>query len=98
MPPVVERDVLEALTQVPDSVAGTDIVKAGMVSGLSVQGGHVTFSIEIDPSTVSARGTELESIRVAAEQAVQKLAGVERVTAVLTAERKPQPAPQAPPG
>jgi ATP-binding protein involved in chromosome partitioning len=98
MPPIAERDILEALTKVPDAAAGTDIVKAGMVSGVRVQGGHVTFSIEVDPSTVSARGTELESLRVAAERAVQGLSGVERVTAVLTAERKtPQPAstPQA---
>jgi ATP-binding protein involved in chromosome partitioning len=88
MPPIAERDILDALTGVSDSAAGTDIVKAGMVSGVRVQGGHVTFSIEVDPSTVSARGTDLETLRQAAERAVQNLNGVERVTAVLTAERK----------
>ena len=99
---VAERDILDALKGVSDSASGTNVVDGGMVSGLSVQGGHVTFSLEVDPATARQRGTELESLRQAAERAARTVTGVERVTAVLTAERKaaaqPQPQPQPQPG
>jgi len=83
-----ETQILDALASVTDSASGTDIVGAGMVSGLRVDGGHVTFSIEVDP----AQGAALETMRQAAERAVARVKGVEKVTAVLTAER-PRSAP-----
>ena len=84
---IAQKDVLDALATIADAASGTDIVGAGMVSGLRIDGGHVTFSIEVDP----ARGAALETLRQAAERAVQAIKGVEKVTAVLTAERKPAP-------
>ena len=91
MADIAETQILDALASVKDSASGTDIVGAGMVSGLRVDGGHVTFSIEVDPS----QGPRLEGLRQAAETAVRAVKGVDKVTAVLTAER--QASPQAKP-
>jgi ATP-binding protein involved in chromosome partitioning len=88
---IAETDILKALAAVADSVSGTNIVSAGMISGLRIDGAHVTFSIEVDP----AQGPALETLRQAAENAVRRIKGVDKVTAVLTAERPP--APQAQP-
>ncbi len=92
MTDIAETQILDALASVIDSASGIDIVGAGMVSGLRVESGHVTFSIEVDP----AQGAALETMRQAAESAVRQVKGVDKVTAVLTAERKPAaPAPHA---
>jgi len=88
---VSEVDILKALSTVADASVGKDIVSAGMIEGLSVQDGQVTFSIKVDP----ARGAALESLRQAAERTVRALPGVENVRAVLTAERPAPPAPTA---
>ncbi|MCD6075914.1 MAG: putative ATPase of the MinD/MRP superfamily (mrp-like)(ATP/GTP-binding protein), partial [Rhodospirillales bacterium] len=90
MADIAETQILDALASVTDNASGIDIVGAGMVSGLRIDAGHVTFSIEVDP----AQGAALETLRQAAETAVRGVKGVEKVTAVLTAER--QPAPQQP--
>ncbi|WP_029013843.1 iron-sulfur cluster carrier protein ApbC [Niveispirillum irakense] len=83
---LTEAQVLDALRGVTDPDQGKDIVALGMISGLVVKGGNVGFSIEVDPK----RGPALEPLRQAAERAVDALAGVTSVTAVLTAHR---PAP-----
>ncbi len=94
MAEIGERDVLAALGGVTDPDRGTDIVSAGMVSGLAVRAGNVQFVIEVDP----ARGPHMEPVRKAAEAAVARLPGVVSVTAVLTAHNpKPQAAPPPPP-
>ncbi len=58
-----------------------------MVSGVQVREGHVAFAIEVERE----RGPRLEPLRKAAEKAVEALAGVLSVSAVLTAEAGPQP-------
>ncbi|MFM2044109.1 MAG: hypothetical protein RLY86_2685, partial [Pseudomonadota bacterium] len=78
MSDVTEDRVLAALRGVTDPDRGQDIVSLGMISGLAVKGGHVGFSIEVDPQ----RGPALEPLRRAAEQAVDRLPGVLSVTAV----------------
>jgi ATP-binding protein involved in chromosome partitioning len=83
-----EPQVLAALRQVIDPDKGKDIVSLGMISGIQVREGHVGFAIEVDPE----RGPRLEPLRRAAEKAVESLAGVLSVSAVLTAEKRP-PAP-----
>src|SRR5438105_15937265 len=94
--PVTERQILDALAQVRDPDKGGDIVALGMVSGVVVRDGNVGFAIEVEPE----RGPRLEPLRKSAEQAVEALPGVVSVTAVLTAEAKPQggprPSPAAP--
>jgi ATP-binding protein involved in chromosome partitioning len=89
---VDEAQVIEALKTVRDPDRGGDIVALGMVQGIAIRDGTVSFSIEVDPR----RGGGLEPLRQEAERAVRGLAGVRAVTAVLTAERAGpgRPAPQ----
>jgi ATP-binding protein involved in chromosome partitioning len=85
--------ILDVLKHVPGPDGRGDIVTLGMVSGVVVKEGNVGFAIEIDPK----RAAQLEPLRKAAEQAVNRLPGVLSVTAVLTAHRG-GPAPSAPQG
>lgn len=88
MAELTQAQVLAALQNVIDPARGTDIVTLGLVSGVAVKNGHVAFAIEIDP----ARAQAMEPVRKAAEAAVDGLAGVLTVSAVLTAEAAPKPA------
>ncbi len=97
---VSDKQVIKALKKVKEPTSGKDIVGLGMVDGLVVRDGNVGFSIEVDPQ----RGSQLEPMRKAAEEAVLALKGVVSVTAVLTAESAgagppagPRPS-QPPPG
>ena len=54
-----------------------------MVGGVAIRGGHVAVTLEVDP----ARGTALEPLRQACEQAVRAMPGVLSATAVMTSER-----------
>jgi ATP-binding protein involved in chromosome partitioning len=89
-----EGQVLEALRQVVDPERRSDIVSLGMVSGMTVKDGHISFAIEVEPE----RGPRLEPLRKAAEKAVFDLPGVLSVTAVLTAHRGGPAQPAAGPG
>jgi len=82
---LTEQQVLAALRHVVDPDRGKDIVSLGMVSGVQLREGHVGFAIEVEPQ----RGPKLEPLRRAAEKAVESLAGVLSVTAVLTAQKAP---------
>ncbi len=86
-----QKDILKALESVKDPSAGQDIVSAGMVSGMQINAdGQVLFMIEVDPKA----GPEMEPLRQQAESAVAKLKDVQKVTAVLTAEKAaPEKAP-----
>ena len=84
-----EQQIMEALSGVMDPDKGKSIVELGMIEGLHVKEGHVSFAIVVDPQ----RGAKLEPVRREAEQAVHGLPGVLSVTVVLTAER-PQAQPQ----
>jgi ATP-binding protein involved in chromosome partitioning len=82
--------ILEALSALglPD---GGDVVSRDMVRALNVQGGRVSFILEADtPET----GRRMEPVRLAAEQVVRRIPGVEQVTVALTAHG---PAVKAPP-
>ncbi len=88
---VREEQVLAALRMVRDPKRGQDIVSLGMVAGLRIEGGRVSFALEIDP----ADGAALEPLRQSAEDVVRMVAGVESAAAVLTAHR-PRPAQAGP--
>jgi ATP-binding protein involved in chromosome partitioning len=89
MTSVSEEQVLDALKSINDLENNDNIVSLGMISGLVVKDGNVGFAIEIDPQ----RANDYEPLRRAAEKAVDGIAGVLSVTAVLTAHKNTQ-APQ----
>lgn len=79
-----QNHILEALKSVRDEQAGTDIVAAGMVSGVQItDDAQVIFMIEVDPKV----GPAMEPLRQRAEQVVASLQEVNKATAVLTAEK-----------
>lgn len=88
---VTEEQVLDALKSVEEPERQADIVSLGMISGLVVKDGNVGFAIEVDPR----KGAEMEPLRKAAEKAVEALAGVLSVTAVLTAHSEAPSGPAA---
>jgi len=91
---VTEADVRAALARVVDPSRGTDIVSAGQVSALAVNGGEVRFVLEVD----AARAGAMEPLRQSAEAAVKELDGVTGVFAVMTshAEAGKAAPPKAP--
>jgi ATP-binding protein involved in chromosome partitioning len=106
MAEVSRDDVLSALAHVIDPQSGKSIVDAGLVQGLVLKNGHVSFAIEVP----AARGPAAEPLRKEAEAEVASLPGVLSVTAVLTAHHEtaarapaasphhPQQAPSGIPG
>jgi len=89
---LTREDVLSQLSKVKGPDLKSDIVSLGLIDNLLVDDGKVIFSITVP----AERAKELEALREAAERAASELKGVEKVTAMLTAERKSgNPAPQA---
>ena len=93
----VTRDaVMAALSGVTDPGSAQDIVSAGMAKAVTIgDDGSVSFVVEVDP----ALGAQAEPLRAAAQAAVEGVAGVTRVSAILTAHsaeptpsRRPTPA------
>jgi ATP-binding protein involved in chromosome partitioning len=90
MAEISESAVRKLLETVIDPATGKSVVALGMVGGVATRGGHVAITLDVDP----ARGTALEPLRQACEQAVRAMPGVLSATAVMTSER---PAPSPPP-
>lgn len=84
---ISENEIRAALQGVVDPQSGTDIISAGMVGGIHVAQGEVTFTINVTPE----QGPHMEPLRQMAESAVMGLPGVRRVSAILTAERENTP-------
>lgn len=83
--------VLAALKDVIDPASGQSLVETGLVSGVVVRGGNVGFLISATPETAA----QMEAVRREAELKISLLPGVEKVTAVLTAEHSATaPAPE----
>ena len=89
MAEITEAAVRKVLETVIDPASGRSVLASGMVGGIATRGGHVAITLDVDP----ARGTALEPLRQACEQAVRALPGVLSATAVMTAERATPPAP-----
>lgn len=81
------ESVLEELKTITDPASGQDIVSSGMVRALTVESGVVRFVLEIDPSRAQA----MEPVRAEAEAKVKALAGVEKVSAMMTAHSAKAP-------
>jgi ATP-binding protein involved in chromosome partitioning len=73
-----KEKVLDALRKVQDD--GTDVVSRGIISSVIVKGSSVGFAIEVDINLAR----EKENLRLECEKAVKSIAGVDKVTAVLT--------------
>lgn len=93
MAEINESAVRKVLDTVIDPVTGRSVAALGMVSGVVTRAGHVAITLEVDP----ARGTALEPLRQACEQAIRAMPGVLSASAVMTAERA-APSPPPTPG
>jgi ATP-binding protein involved in chromosome partitioning len=93
MAEISESAIRKVLETVIDPATGRSVEALGMVSGIATRSGHVAVTLDVDP----ARGTALEPLRQACEQAIRAMPGVLSATAVMTAERAaPPPRPAAP--
>ncbi|NOT41141.1 MAG: iron-sulfur cluster carrier protein ApbC [Alphaproteobacteria bacterium] len=82
-------DVLAALKAVVDPARNMDVVALGMIQGLQVKEGHISFALEV----AAEEGRTKEPLRLACEKVVLALKGARSVTAVLTAHKAPTAAP-----
>jgi ATP-binding protein involved in chromosome partitioning len=76
-------DVLAALKAVVDPQRNKDVVALGLIQGLAVKDGHISFALEVAPE----EGRTKEPLRLACEKAALALKGARSVTAVLTAHK-----------
>jgi ATP-binding protein involved in chromosome partitioning len=83
------REALDALNHVLDPKTGQGLADAGLVQGLVLRAGRAGFMLEVPASEVDA----YEPVRAAAEEALARVAGVERAQVVLTAGHEAPPAP-----
>lgn len=102
----LKDQVSQTLSTLTDPISGKDVVSAGIVRALTVEGAEVRFVMEIDPATAA----QMEPVRAKAQALVEALDGVEKVSALMTAhsdkappelkpKAKPKPqGPQAVPG
>ena len=86
---VTREDVLAVLKGFQDPATGKDLVSADLVRALTVEGGQIRFVMEVDKANAAAT----EEVRVAAVAALEKLDGVEKVSALLTAHSEQAPPP-----
>ncbi|MEE4238346.1 MAG: iron-sulfur cluster carrier protein ApbC [Anderseniella sp.] len=81
---IEKQDVMTALSKVRGPDLEGNLVSLGLVSDPVISGDSVMFAITVD----ARRAAELEPLRQAAEKAVSKVPGVNKVMAALTAEVK----------
>lgn len=94
MATVTQNDVLSVLKRIAAPDGRGNVVSAGLVSDIAIQGGTVMFALTTSPQHVKT----MEALRGAVEKAVLGIPGVDKAMVALTAERAPQqggqPAPQ----
>ncbi|MGV6871692.1 iron-sulfur cluster carrier protein ApbC [Pseudochelatococcus sp. B33] len=82
--------ILAALASIPGPDGRTPLPRSGALSEIVVHKGKVYFSIQVD----AARASRLEPLRLAAENAVRAVPGVEAALVSLTEERPAETRPQ----
>ncbi len=80
---VTEKDVFKALQSVVGPDGKTPLPEAGTVAGLTIKDGKVYLSLSVEPQQAAA----LEPMRLAAEQALRRLAGVSSALVSLTSQK-----------
>ena len=88
---IAESAVLNALTVVKDPDLGRDIVSLGFVKNLTIDGGRVTFSIELTTPACPVK----DQMRDQAQAAVAALADVTDVDVQMTASVRPAVTPDS---
>jgi len=83
MPTVTQEDVLSVLKRIAAPDGRGNVVSAGLVSDIAIQGGTVMFALTTSPQHVRT----MEVLRGAVEKAVLGIPGVEKAMVALTAER-----------
>ena len=76
-----KKKVMAALETVIHPKTGTSVVTAGAISDVSVKGGEVFVTLQIDQGTAGI----MEGVRKKCDEAVGKLSGVKSVRTVMTA-------------
>lgn len=96
MATVTQDDVLSVLKRIAAPDGRGNVVSAGLVSDIAIQGGTVMFALTTSPQHVKT----MEALRGAVEKAVLAMPGVDKAMVALTAERAPQQPgqPQQPQG
>lgn len=84
---VQERDVLAAMSTVMDPDLNMDVVKAGMVKDLKIEGGFVKLRIELTTPACPLK----EKIKGDAEAALKKVSGLEKFEVEMSARVRAQP-------
>ncbi len=79
-----QAKILKALSAVRDPATNTNVVAAGRISGVVIEGGKVGFMLTID----AAEKDMMEVVRQQCEAAVAALPTVTQVRAVMTASRE----------
>lgn len=86
---ITKEMVLEVLTKLVDPVSGENVVESGVISSVIIRGNNVGFAVELKNTDVDGA----EMLRKSCEIAVKAIAGVEKVTVVLTSHN-PTPTPR----
>jgi ATP-binding protein involved in chromosome partitioning len=86
MAQVTQDDVLSVLKRIAAPDGRGNIVSAGLVSDIAIQGNTVMFALTTSPQHIRT----MENLRGAVEKAVLGISGVEKAIVALTAERAPQ--------
>ena len=89
----LQEQVMHELARIKGPDLESDLVTLGLIENVLVNDGKVIFSIKVP----AERAEELEPMRETAERVVSQIEGVEKVTAVLTAERTAGSGPAAKP-
>jgi ATP-binding protein involved in chromosome partitioning len=92
MPSFTQEDVFSVLKRIAAPDGRGNIVSAGLVSDIAIQGGTVMFALTTTPQHVKS----MEILRGAVEKAVLAIPGVEKAMVALTAERQAPPSAPAP--
>ena len=92
MASVTQDDVLSVLKRIAAPDGRGNVVSAGLVSDIAIQGGTVMFALTTSPQHVKT----MEALRGAVEKAVLGIPGVDKAMVALTAERAPQQPGQPP--
>ncbi len=87
MAKITQEDVLQVLKRIAAPDGRGNIVSAGLVSEIAIQGGTVMFALTASPQHVRT----MEALRGAVEKAVLGIPGVAKAMVALTAEKAAEP-------